>query len=223
MKNNPVMFAVVKYLVDLVGMALLLFISAGSLQYASGWGLLIVLAVVGVLYGMLMYIRYPQLLKKRLADRENSLIQIIIMGAALVVFCAATILAGVSYRMGWLILPRWRYAISISMAALGGVIYLRVISVNAFLSTAIKTENNQKVVQSGPYGVVRHPMYTSVALMMIAIFIWLGSVVSIATTFLFVPILVMRIADEEKKLLVELDGYEEYTRKIKYRLIPYVW
>lgn len=223
MKNNPVLFAVVKYIVDLAGMALLLFVSAGSLQYASGWGLLIVLAVVGVLYGILMYTRYPQLLKKRLADRENSLIQIIIMGAALVVFCTATILAGVSYRMGWLILPRWRYAISVLLAALGGFIYIRVIRVNSFLSTAIKTENNQKVVQSGPYGVVRHPMYTSVAIMMVAVFIWLGSVASIATTFLFIPILVMRIVDEEKKLLVELDGYEEYMRKIKYRLIPYVW
>ena len=223
MDYKLVLFAIVKYMVDLVGIALMLFVSAGSYRYASGWGLLIVLAIVGLLYGLLMYIKYPQLLKKRLFDREDSWIQIVIMNVALAVFCVATILAGVSYRIGWYILPCWRYAISVLVASVGGFIFLKVLSVNPFLSTSIKTENNQKVVQSGPYGIVRHPMYISVTLLMLALFLWLGSVISIVTTIFFIPILVMRIVDEEKKLLSELDGYEEYTRKVKYRLIPYLW
>ena len=223
MKNKPILFAVIKFFIDIVGMALMLFVSAGSFRYASGWGLLIVLAIVGVLYGIFMYVKHPKLLTKRLVDRENSFIQVVITGIALGVFCTAIILAGITFRLGWYILPAWRYAISGLLAILGGFIYLRVISVNSFLSTTIKTENNQTVVQSGPYGIIRHPMYASVILLMMAVFFWLGSLVSIAVTLLFIPSLVMRIVYEEKKLLIELDGYEEYTRKVKYRLIPYVW
>ena len=223
MKNNPLGFAVVKYLVDIIALALMLFLTAGTLNYVSGWVLVIFLMIAGIVYGAYMFVFHPELMSKRMGDREKSITQLMITGAGLMVFSATIILSGLTFRFGWYSFPEWRYFISIILLVGGCCLLVKVIKINSFLSTTIKVENEQKVIQTGPYGVVRHPMYSAITMLILAVIISLGSCVALLTSVLLVPILVLRITDEEKVLSENLGGYKEYMEKTRYRVIPFIW
>lgn len=215
--------ALIKYIVDIAGLGILLFVSAGTIYFPAAWILIGSIMVLGAGYGIYMMRFHKSLLARRLMDTERSNYQIIIMGLSLLLLCSLLVISGLSYRYSFGIIPDWRYYISVLLLLIGIIIYISVISVNEYLSTAIKISENQKVVTKGPYGYVRHPMYTAVMLVFLAALVVLGSSLALLGSLLFFPLVYLRIKDEERLLVNYLLGYSEYTKVVKFRLIPFIW
>ncbi len=165
----------------------------------------------------------PELLRKRLNVKEEEKEQKIVIALSGVMFLAAFIFAGLNYRFGWLVLPRAVSCVAAIMFLLAYILYAEVMRENAYLSRTVEVQQNQKVISTGLYGVVRHPMYMTTLILFLAMPLVLGSIISFFITLVYIPIISIRIKNEEEVLEKGLPGYKEYMKKVKYRVIPFVW
>lgn len=215
--------ALIKFLSGLIILGLLLFLPAGSLRFLNAWLFLALLFVPMLLLGLWLLLKAPALLEKRLESRESEAAQKRVVAVSALAFILSFVLAGLDYRFGWSSLPRWLIGLA-ALVQLGSyVMYAAVMKQNAYLSRTVKVQEGQQVVDRGLYAVVRHPMYTATVLMFLAMPLVLGSWPAFAVMLLYPVVIVQRIKNEEKLLSEGLAGYREYTARVKYRLIPFVW
>ena len=215
--------ALIKFLVGLLLVGLLIFLPAGTLAYPGGLLFLCLLFVPMLLMGIVMLARARDLLAKRLDAKEKQAAQKGVQSLAGLVFMAGFVLAGLDFRFGWSDMPLPVVIAASVIFLIGYGLYAEVMRENAYLSRTVKVEEGQTVISTGLYGIVRHPMYLASVLMFLSIPLVMGSWYALIP-FAFYPLLmVVRILDEEKLLTAELSGYEEYKRKVKFRLIPFIW
>jgi protein-S-isoprenylcysteine O-methyltransferase Ste14 len=215
--------ALAKFLIGLLLVGLLIFLPAGTLAYPGGLLFLCLLFVPMLLMGIVMLARARDLLAKRLDAKEKQAAQKGVQSLAGLVFMAGFVLAGLDFRFGWSDMPLPVVIAASVIFLIGYGLYAEVMRENAYLSRTVKVEEGQTVISTGLYGIVRHPMYLASVLMFLSIPLVMGSWYALIP-FAFYPLLmVVRILDEEKLLTAELSGYEEYKRKVKYRMIPFIW
>ena len=215
--------ALAKFLIGLLLVGLLIFLPAGTLAYPGGLLFLCLLFVPMLLMGIVMLARARDLLAKRLDAKEKQAAQKGVQSLAGLVFIAGFVLAGLDFRFGWSDVPLPVMIAASVIFLIGYGLYAEVMRENAYLSRTVKVEEEQTVISTGLYGIVRHPMYLASVLMFLSIPLVMGSWYALIP-FAFYPVLmVVRILDEEKLLTAELSGYEEYKRKVKFRLIPFIW
>ena len=215
--------AFAKFLVGLLLVGLLIFLPAGTLAYPGGLLFLCLLFVPMLLMGIVMLARARDLLAKRLDAKEKQAAQKGVQSLAGLVFMAGFVLAGLDFRFGWSDVPLPVVIAASVIFLIGYGLYAEVMRENAYLSRTVKVEAGQTVISTGLYGIVRHPMYLASVLMFLSIPLVMGSWYALIP-FAFYPLLmVVRILDEEKLLTAELSGYEAYKRKVKFRLIPFIW
>jgi protein-S-isoprenylcysteine O-methyltransferase Ste14 len=209
-----------------VGVALvgaLIFVPAGSLGFAYGWALMAILFAPMLLVGIVMMLKDPELLKKRLDAKEKRGEQSLVVKLSGLMFLVGFVVAGLGFRFGWYMLPEWAVAAACLIFVLSYAMYAEVLRENVYLSRTIQVQEGQKVVDTGLYGIVRHPMYSATVLMFLSVPLVLGSVFSFLIFLAYPFIIAARIKDEEKLLESELEGYAEYKQRVKYRLIPFIW
>lgn len=215
--------AITKYLLGLVLVGALLFLPAGSLSYVGGWRLMGLLFGPMLIAGFVMLFRSPAFLEKRLDAREKQAAQKGVLAFSGLMFIGSFVVAGLDWRFGWskVSLPVTIIASILFLAAYG--LYAEVMRENAYLSRTIRVEEGQKVVDTGLYGIVRHPMYSATLLLFLAMPLVLGSWYALIPMAFYPAIIIVRLLNEEKLLTRELPGYEAYKQKVKYRLIPFIW
>ena len=213
--------ALSKFLIGLIIICMLLFIPAGTLNYPNGWLFIALLFIPMFIAGIIMFIMAPDLLRRRLNAKEEEQKLVLLLSG--IMFLLAFILAGLNFRFGWFKLP----AIAIIMASIIFLIayamYAEVLRENEYLSRTVEVSENQKVVDTGLYGLVRHPMYTSTIFLFLSMPLVLDSILSFIVMLIYPTIIIFRIRNEEKVLEKDLDGYKEYKEKVKYKLFPYLW
>ena len=215
--------ALTKFIAGLLMVALLLFLPAGTIRYPGGLLFLCLLFVPMLLLGIVMLARARDLLAKRLDVKEKQGTQKGVVAVIGLVFLGGFILAGLDFRFGWSKVPLPVVIVASVLFLVGYALYAEVMRENAYLSRTVKVEEGQTVIFTGLYAVVRHPMYTASTVMFLALPLILGSWYALIPFALYPVIMVVRIHGEEKLLTAELSGYEEYTRKVRYRLIPFIW
>ena len=215
--------AIVKYLAGVVLLGLLIFLPAGTLRFPNGWLLMALLFIPMLGAGIVMMLRDPALLEKRLNAKEQQGEQKeVVLGSGLM-FIAAFVLAGLNFRFGWLRLPDWAVWAASVLFLLAYLMWGEVLRENAWLSRTVEVQEGQRVVDHGLYGVVRHPMYSASVLLFLSMPLVLNSPLSFLVMLCYLPLIAKRIRNEEKLLQKELPGYEEYAERVKYRLIPFLW
>lgn len=202
---------------------LLLFLPAGTWDYSNGWLLVAILFIPMAIAGAVMAVRSPDLLKKRLGSKEKEGEQKIVVALSGLMFIVAFVLAGLDFRYGWSAMPAWGVWCAAALFLFAYLLYAEVLRENAYLSRTIELQEGQKVIDTGLYGIVRHPMYSATILMFFSMPIVLGSLPSFAVMLVYIPIIVKRIRNEEKVLLEGLEGYSAYCTRVRYRLLPFVW
>ncbi len=202
---------------------LLLFLPAGTLDWWQGWLLMGVLFAPMFCAGLVMLFRSPELLRRRLSAREGEAAQRRVVLFSALMFLAAFVLAGLNRRFGWIILPGAVSWVAAAVFMLGYLLYAEVLRENAWLSRTVEVRQGQKVVDTGLYGVVRHPMYLSTLLLFLSMPLILGSIPSLIAMLIYPVILRGRIVNEEAVLSAGLEGYADYMKKVRYRVIPFVW
>ena len=215
--------AMLKFLSGLLLVGLLLFLPAGSFSYWQGWLLIGILFVPMFAAGLVMMAKNPDLLRKRLNAKEEQSEQKQVIAWSGLMFLAAFILAGLNFRFGWLILPRWVVFTAAALFLLAYLLYAEVLRENTYLSRTIEVQEHQKVIDTGLYGLVRHPMYGATVLLFLSMPLVLGSVFSFAVMLLYIPIIAKRIRNEEAVLEQGLEGYRDYKKRVKYKVIPGIW
>ena len=215
--------AIGKFLLGLILVGLLVFVPAGSLRFWNGWLFMAILFVPMFAAGLVMLWRSPELLRKRLQARESEMEQKQVIAWSGIMFLAAFIIAGLNYRFQWVRLPDWLVWVAVVLFLLSYLLYAEVLRENAYLSRTIEVQEDQKVVDTGLYGVVRHPMYASTLILFLSMPLVLGSPISFLILLCYIPLIVKRIRNEEQVLREGLAGYPEYCEKVRYRLIPYIW
>lgn len=215
--------AIIKFLLGIVLVGALIFLPAGTLAYFNGWLFMGILFVPMFFAGIVMMIKNPQLLARRLDAKEKQREQSLVVKLSGLMFLAGFIVAGLGVRFGWYTLPRFAVIIAAVLFLLAYVLYAEVLRENTYLSRTIEVQENQKVIDTGLYGIVRHPMYSATLLLFLTMPLVLGSVYAFII-FLAYPIIIAgRIKYEEQLLEKELEGYSEYKARVKYRLIPFIW
>lgn len=215
--------ALLKVTLGIVLVGAMIFLPAGTLSYTKGWLLMGLLFVPMLLAGFVMLFKAPKLLEKRLDAKEKQGEQKVVVALSGLMFLAGFVVSGLDYRFGWSQMPVAVTVASSVLFLIGYGLYGMVLRENAYLSRTIKVEQGQTVISTGLYGIVRHPMYAATILLFLMIPLVLGSWYA-AIIFLCYPVLIIiRLTGEEKLLIKELPGYEEYRKKVKYRLIPFVW
>ncbi len=222
--NSKLFFqALIKFLIGILTVGALVFIPAGGFDFTHGWIFIGVLFAPMLLVGAVLMIKDPALLKKRLDGDENESAQKTVLLLSGVMFIAAFVTAGLDHRFSWIVLPDWVSYAAVALFLLGYAMYAEVLRENAYLSRTIKVSSEQTVIDKGLYGVVRHPMYSSTVIMFLNMPLILGSVISFGIMLLYIPIIALRIKNEEAVLSKELPGYEDYKKRVRYRMIPFVW
>ncbi len=215
--------AISKFLIGVVLVGLLIFLPAGTFSFFNGWLFMGILFVPMFFAGIVMMFKNPQLLEKRLNAKEKQKEQSIVLKLSGLMFIAGFVVAGLGYRFDWYILPRSTSIIGSMVFLVAYILYAQVLRENTYLSRTIEVQENQKVIDTGLYSVVRHPMYSATLLLFLSMPIVLGSLYSLVIFLSYPFIIANRIKNEEKFLESELVGYKEYKQKVKYRLIPFVW
>lgn len=215
--------AITKFLFGVVFVGVLIFLPAGTLCYFNGWLLMIILFVPMFFAGIVMMIKNPALLESRLNAKEKEKEQSTVVKLSGLMFLLGFVVAGLGVRFGWYLLPRWASVVGAALFLLAYIIYAEVLRENTYLSRTIEVRENQKVVDTGLYGIVRHPMYSATLILFLSMPIVLGSLYSFFIFLAYPFIIAKRIKHEEMFLEKELAGYREYKEKVKYRLIPFVW
>lgn len=215
--------AILKFSLGVILIGALIFLPAGTFSFAGGWLLMGILFVPMFCAGIVMMIKNPMLLASRLDAKEKDREQSIVVKLSGLMFIVGFVLAGLDFRFGWIKLP---FAVNIAAAVvfiIAYLIYAEVLRENTYLSRTIKVVEGQKVVSTGLYGIVRHPMYFATILLFMSMPLVLGSLVSFVVFLAYPFIIAARIKNEEEVLSRELEGYDEYKRKVKYRMIPFIW
>ncbi len=215
--------AMMKFLGGLLAVGLLLFLPAGTLSYPQGWILMAILFIPMFIAGLIMMKRSPELLRKRLEAREEQSEQKTVIALSGIMFLASFIVAGLNFRFGWIPLPRWVSWAAAAMFLAAYALYGEVLRENVWLSRTIGVQENQRVIDTGLYGIVRHPMYMSTLLLFLSMPLVLGSVLSFGIMLAYIPLIAKRIRNEEKVLEEGLEGYAEYKKRVRYKVIPFVW
>ena len=215
--------AILKFLLGVALVGVLIFLPAGTLSYFGGWLLMGVLFVPMFFAGIVMLVKNPTLLQSRLHAKEKAREQSLVVKLSGLMFIAGFVLAGLGVRFGWYALPRGVAIGGAVVFLLAYVLYAEVLRENTYLSRTIEVQENQKVIDTGLYGIVRHPMYSVTVVLFLAMPIVLGSVYALLVFLLYPFIIAKRIRHEEAFLEKELEGYKEYKTKVKYRLIPFIW
>lgn len=215
--------AVTKFIIGLALVGVLLFLPAGGFCYINGWIFIGLLFIPMLILGVVLFIRSPDLLKKRLNAKENENTQKGVVAVSGLLFVAGFIVAGLDFRFGWSRVPRLVVIIASVILLISYALYAEVMRENAYLSRTIEVTAEQQVIDTGLYGIVRHPMYAVTIWLFLSIPIVLGSWWSLICFLPYIAVIVVRIKNEEKLLEKELKGYREYKSRVKYRLLPFVW
>ena len=215
--------ALSKFLIGFIIICALLFIPAGTLDYPNGWLFIALLFIPMFFAGIVMLFKSPDLLRRRLNAKEEEDEQKTVILVSGIIFLLAFILAGLNFRFEWFHLPSMVVIIASVIFLLAYIMYAEVLRENEYLSRTVEVSENQKVVDSGLYGIVRHPMYTSTIFLFLSMPLVLDSIFSFIVMLVYPIIIIFRIRNEEKVLENELIGYKEYKEKVKYKLIPYLW
>lgn len=224
MKKTKLLFsALTKFLCGLILVGLLLFLPAGSFAYTGGWIFIALLFIPMIILGAVLLIKAPELLEKRLGAKEKENTQKGVVALSGLLFLIGFIIAGLDYRFGWSRVPTWLVVASSVVLLISYALYGEVMRENAYLSRTIEVQEGQKVVDTGLYGIVRHPMYAVTVWLFLSIPLVLGSFWSLLCFAPYPIVIVIRILNEEKVLTAGLDGYADYKKKVKYRLIPFIW
>lgn len=217
------MEALTKFTCGLLLVGLLIFLPAGTLQYAYGWLFVGLLFVPMLIAGFVMISKSPEFLKKRLDAKEKQGTQRGVVAISGLMFIAGFVVAGLDFRFGWSNMPAWVAIVASVLFLVAYALYAEVMRENAYLSRTIKVEEGQTVVDTGLYGIVRHPMYAVTILLFLMIPLILGSWYALIVFVFYPAVIVVRLKDEEELLTNELPGYCEYKQRVKYRLIPFIW
>ena len=215
--------AMIKFILGVVLVGLLVFLPAWDLHYVNGWIFMGALFIPMFIAGIVMMFVNPKLLEKRLSVKEKISKQSTLIKLSGLMFVVGFVVAGLDYRFKWFQLPPYVTYIGLGIFLLSYIMYGEVLRENTYLSRTIEVQEGQKVVSTGLYGIVRHPMYTASILLFLSMPIVLGSLISFFIFLLYPVIIIARLLNEEKFLEKELDGYIEYKQKVKYRLIPFIW
>ncbi len=215
--------ALTKFIAGLALVGVLIFLPAGSFGYANGWLFMGLLFIPMLILGVVLYIKAPELLEKRLNAKEEQGTQKVVVLFSGLFFIAGFVVAGLDFRFGWSLVPVWVLVVASVVLLVSYALYAEVMRENAYLSRTVEVQENQKVIDTGLYGVVRHPMYAVTVWLFISIPVVLGSWWSVICFVPYVAVIIARISNEEKVLEAGLEGYAEYKKRVKYRLIPFIW
>lgn len=215
--------ALLKFIVGFLLVGALIFIPAGSLTFVNGWVFIAALFVPMLILGAVLLVRSPELLEKRLKVGEKQGTQKGVVVASGVLFLAGFVVAGLDFRFGWSHVPTWVVTVACAVLLVSYALYAEVMRENAYLSRTVEVQENQKVVDTGLYGIVRHPMYAVTVWLFLSIPVVLGSWWSLLCFVPYIAVIAVRIVNEEKVLAKGLDGYAEYKKRVKYRILPFVW
>ena len=215
--------AVKKTVAGVVLIGLMLFWPAGTMEYWNGWLFCGVLFIPVLIMGVVLFLKAPDLLRKRLQEKEEQAEQKSVVALSGLMFVGGFVLAGLDYRFGWSGVPNWLVYTAAALFVVGYGLFAEVMRENAYLSRTVEVQENQVVVDTGLYGIVRHPMYSATVLMFLAMPLILGSYVSLVVFLVYPFLIAKRIRNEEQVLEEGLQGYGEYKGKVKYRMIPFIW
>ena len=215
--------AIIKFISGILIIALLLFLPAGTIDYFNAWLLMAVLFIPMFIAGVVMMFKNPDLLRKRLNAKEKEGEQKGVIAMSGLMFVGGFVIAGLDYRFGWFTLPKWIIVLSTVMFLLGYLLFAEVLRENAYLSRTVEVQENQKVIDTGLYGIVRHPMYLATIILFLSMPLILGSLISFIVFLIYPVIIAMRIRNEEQVLAEGLEGYEEYKERVRYKVIPFLW
>ena len=215
--------ALTKFLLGVIVFGVLIFLPAGSLHYWQGWLLMGILFVPMFVAGLLLMVKNPELLRKRLNSKEEEKEQKSVVALSGMMFVAAFVVAGLNWRYQWLVLPIWTVWLAAVLFLFGYVLYAEVLRENTYLSRTIEVQEDQKVIDTGLYGIVRHPMYTATIILFLSMPLVLASPISFLIMLLYIPLIAKRIRTEEAVLEEGLKGYCEYKQRVKYKVLPYIW
>ena len=215
--------ALLKFSLGVVAIGILLFLPAGTFHYWKAWLLMGILFIPMFFAGIVLLLKNPELLKKRLNTKEEQAAQRLVIKLTGLMFLLGFVLAGLNFRFGWIIAPDWLSWTGTAIFLLSYMLYAEVLKENDYLSRTVEVQKGQKVVDTGLYGIVRHPMYTITIFLFLSMPLVLGSLISFVVFLAYPVIIAKRIINEEAVLEKDLDGYTEYKKKVKYKIIPYLW
>lgn len=221
--HNLLLRASSKFLLGVVLVGFLLFLPAWSVHYWQGWLLMGVLFVPMFCAGVVLFLKNPALLNKRLNAREDEKAQKVMVKLSGVLFVAAFVIAGFNWRFRWCLMPDWVVWASSGLFLVSYLIYAEVLRENTYLSRAIEVQEGQKVIDTGLYGIVRHPMYLATTILFLMMPLVLASPLSLLIMLFYLPLVARRIKNEESVLEKGLDGYKDYKQRVKYKVIPFIW
>ena len=213
----------IKLIAGVLLIGLLVFLPAGSFAYWQGWLLMCILFVPMFIAGIFMLVKSPELLRKRLNTKEKEGEQKAVVVMSGLLFIISFISAGLNWRFGWWLLPEWTVWTASALFIMSYILYAEVLRENEYLSRIIEVQEGQKVIDTGLYGIIRHPMYMATVLMFLSMPLVLGSPISLIIMLGYIPVIVKRIRNEEEVLTNGLIGYKEYKTRVKYKLIPLIW
>ena len=223
MDTNLLRQSLVKFFLGVILLGVPIFLPAWSFRYWQGWLLMGILFVPMFLAGLVMMARNPELLRKRLNAKEQEAEQKTVVKLSGLLFAAAFVVAGLNWRFGWWVLPEWAVWVAAGLFLASYLLYAEVLRENTYLSRTIEVQENQKVIDTGLYGIVRHPMYMATTVLFLAMPLVLASPISFFIMLGYIPVIAKRIKNEEKVLEEGLDGYTDYKKKVKYRILPFIW
>ena len=215
--------ALIKYLFGMAFLSLMLFLPAGTFHYPNGWLFVILLSVPMLLMGIVMLLKSPKLLERRLDNKEKMGSQKLVVLCFALIFLSTFVLSALDFRFGWSSVPLPLVIVASVLFLVGYALYAEVSRENVYLSRTVEVQTGQKVVDTGLYGIVRHPMYFATLFMFLPLPLILGSLWGLIPVAFYLPVIIVRLLDEEKLLAASLDGYTEYQKKVKYRLIPFIF
>jgi len=215
--------ALTKFVLGLLMIGLVLFLPAGTFDFWQAWLFIGILFVPMFFAGIVLMIRQPELLRKRLDAKEQQQEQKWVVALSGLMFISVFVVAGLNRRFGWYMLPDWAVYIATAIFLVAYAIYAEVMRENVWLSRTVEVQENQQVVSTGLYGIVRHPMYAATLLLFLSMPLVLASPWSFVIMLLYIPIIALRIRNEEQVLERELKGYTEYKQRVRYKVIPFIW
>lgn len=215
--------AITKFILGVIIVGVIIFLPAGTIEYRNGWLFMGLLFIPMFIAGLILMVKNPELLKKRLNAKETEAEQKHVVALSALMFIAGFIVAGLNYRFGWIQIPNAVVIASAIIFTIAYILYAEVLRENTYLSRTIEVQENQKIIDKGMYGIVRHPMYAVTIALFLTIPLILGSLISFAIFLIYPIIIAKRIKNEEKVLAKDLEGYTKYQNKVKYKLIPFIW
>ena len=222
-KDNLLANALIKVIMGIVLMGALIFLPAWTLGYWPGWLLMGILFIPMIIVGFILLEKNPDFLRKRLSAKEKESDQKTVVALSGVLFIAAFVVAGLNWRLGWLVLSDWAVWFAAAIFLASYALYAEVLRENTYLSRTIEVQENQKVIDTGLYGVVRHPMYMATTVLFLSMPLVLASPISFLIMLGYLPVIAKRIKNEEEVLEKGLEGYADYKKRVKYRMIPLIW